>query len=440
MPNDYRFALMPTQMVSLADRDWWEVFKDPELQALIDEAMTNNLDLMIASARVKRAQDLIGVARSPIFPQVNANFSTTPQPQNSGMNLSSTFQGDVSVGWELDVWGKIRRSTEAARAEWMAAEYFRKGLVSTLVAQVASSWFELQSLAERIDISKRTIKSLQASVVLEKKLKDGGVASLAEVRQAEGQLATTEASLPVFQRQEAQQQNALSVVLGRAPGAVTIGEIKPFATNIIEVPAGLPSDLLNRRPDILKAEQDLVAANANVGVAKAAFFPVIGLTADFGALSTSLQQILSLRKEQTLSSLGPYASLPLFVGGKNVYNYKAAKARAEEAALAYRQTILLALQEVADALVGLQKSAETVSIEADRARITKDVLDLTTKRYLSGVVSYIEILDAQRQLFSAEIDLSVSNLDLKKSYVQLYKALGGGWKVESMKLAGGVSK
>jgi outer membrane protein, multidrug efflux system len=440
LPASYRFQAEAPAARSLADLTWWELYKDPDLATLIRTALEENLDLRIAVARVEEARARAGVARADFYPTVYANLATAPRAESSQFtngqdgqpvwttkDSGSTYLGGAFLNWEIDFFGRVRRSTQAAVADLVSTEQGRRAAVTSLVAQVATDYFTLRSLDEQHDITVRTIKSNQDALDLVRERMKGGIASGSEEAQALGQLAAVKTQLPDIDRQAAQRENELSVLLANAPGPIARARDGALLAFPPEVPAGLPATLLERRPDILQAEQRLVAATARIGVAKASAFPFprILLTAFLGGISTSLSDLL---KGDTggIFSWGPSVNWPL-LDLKGKANVDVARAQTEQAVLAYRGTILVALREVADALVALEAARGQLGDAETRVTAGGEYLRLTTLRYTGGVASYLEVLDAQRQLYSAEIDYSRVRASGLLAEVQLYRALGGGW-------------
>ena len=430
-PEAYRGQEGPTQAASLADLPWWEVFHDPVLQDLIHEALQNDYDLQTAAQRVELARNLVGVERSPLFPQVgyeadaargkNTLFSTV----SPGSGTGNAFLAALNASWEIDIWGRIRRSTEAARAELFASEAFRRGVWLSLVSSVAQAYFELRELDLELEIAQHTVASFQDTQRLFDRQYRGGVASRLEPLRAEAALAQAAAAIPSLEARIVAKENELSVLLGRQPGPIPRGAALVDQTVPPDVPAGLPASLLERRPDLVESEQTLAAANARVGVAIADFLPRIGLTAVYGSVSPELHNLL---EKGTLAwSVAAQAAGPIFQGGRLYYGYRAAKAQWEAARLQYDQSVLIALGEVSNTLVARQKFAEVRDQEARQVDALRESVRLSTVRYLGGLSSYIEVLDAQLQLFPAENALAQAERDLLLTTVQLYKALGGGW-------------
>lgn len=429
LPDNYRDAAASPDLPSMADLPWWQIYGDPTLKGLIETALAGNLDVQLAAARVREAKALLAGSRSPALPSASAGLTSSPTARQPGDDFTTSFLGGLFLSWELDFWGQYARATEAARAQMLATEAARDGVYASLVATVAQGYFQLQSLAETTAITRRTIDAQRESLRLVSRLADAGVSSAAEVRQAENQLATTESQLPGLLTQIAKTENSLSVLLGRSPGPVALGA--PAEPVVVpEIPAGLPSELLERRPDLRQAEQQLIFANAKVGEAKALFFPSITLTGTFGAVSTELDDLVN---GDAASVVSPGFDLlqPLYAGGSLMANYEAVLARLEQAGLTYRQTGLEALREVADALSQYSHSADEILAQQRREFAAREGLRLAEMRYRAGVVSYLEVLDAQRQLYAAEIDLAQSQLTRRTAAVQLYLALGGGWGIET---------
>ncbi|MEW6367702.1 MAG: efflux transporter outer membrane subunit [Acidobacteriota bacterium] len=440
-PEAYRSEVPQTEPKSLADMGWWELYQDPVLTGLIKETLSNNLDLRIAVARVEEARARHGAALAGIAPVVEGVLDTSARPASEGLALDpgtgrlvsykagsgSTYTGGLTVSWEIDLFGRIRRSSQAALADLLSTEEARRAAVSALVAQVASDYFQLRSLLEQKVITERTIQADQKSLDLVRELGRGGVASGTEEAQALGQLASVQAQLPAIIRQIAEVENELSGLRGRAPEAIALPDEARGMPLPPVIPAGLPSQLLERRPDVRQAEQDLIAATARVGVAKASTFPfpLLSLTGFAGTMSTVLADLFR-GKTDGIFSWGPGVGWPLLdVPGR--YNVRAAKWQMEQAALSYRSTVLTALAEVADSLVTYQTLQSQIEAQTRQVEAGQTYLRLTDKRYRGGVSSYLEVLDAQRQLYAAEIGLAQGKLAQLQSVVQLYKALGGGW-------------
>jgi outer membrane protein, multidrug efflux system len=432
-PTDWRNG--PEGRDSLGDLGWWQLFKDPALHELITTAVVANRDLQVAVARVLDSRAQLGVARAAQFPQVNASGSyqyTRPFSKNSPMAQGAEiFTGDdwqagMDLTFELDLWGRLRRGTEAARAELLASEETRRVVLMTLVADVARTHFDLLELDDELEIARRTLQTRQASLELQRRRFERGLSTQLDVDRAEAEVAVAAATVPDLERRIAQTENGLSVLLGRNPGPIARGTPLDGQRLSPEVPAGLPSSLLERRPDIRQAEQTLVAANARIGKAKAEYFPKISLTGMLGVESVSLSDLFT--GGSRFWSIGPTMTVPLFTAGRTSNTVKGFEARQQQAATQYLQTIQQAFREVEDALVFHRKVREIRTERERRVAATRRALSLATLRYERGLATQLDVLDAQRQLFSAELDLASTTRDQLTAVVQLYKALGGGWQ------------
>lgn len=427
VPAAYHGPVHEATARSIADADWWNVFGDPKLDALIRDALTGNLDLAVVAAQIAQGEAQVRAARSPIFPQVNGQGQASRGNTTAPFVTRNSFVAALALSWEIDFWGRYRNATEAARANLLATEEARRGIIASLVAGVAQQYLQLSALHQRLDIVNRTAAAQRDSLRLVKLLAEHGVQSATEVRQAETQVLTTENQLPAIQRQIGQTEDALSILLGRPPQSFDIAATLPADTLPPAVPPGLPSELLERRPDVRQAEQQLIAANANIGVARAQFFPSISLTGTLGRASEALAGLVTNRGF-TLHALSLAANVPIFEGGALVANEQIAQAQAQQATAQYRRTVLVALQEVSDALIAYDRDAAEVKGNRDRVAVAREYLRLSNERFRAGVISYLEVLDAQRQLFSAQLDLNASEVSQRLDVVQLYKALGGGWQ------------
>jgi multidrug efflux system outer membrane protein len=402
----------------------------------VREALESNLDLLVAATRVEQARYLAAVTRSELFPQLGYEadagrgkqaFLGSVAPAEDA-DPESSFLAVLSLAWEIDVWGRIRRSTEAARADLLATEAFRRGVVLSLISAVAQSYLSLRELDLELEIARRTEVSFRETRDLFERRFQGGVASKLDALRGEAALAQVASSIPDLERRIVAQENLLSVLLGRPPGEIPRGQALTEQWRPPEVPAGVPSLLLARRPDLVEAEQRLVAANARVGAAFAEFFPRIGLTAFAGGVSIELSDLLS-SGSGTWSAAGAVAG-PLLSFGRTYYGFEASKASAEEETLAYEAALLTALQEVSDALTGREKLA-LVRAEQERAvEALREALAIARVRYEGGLATYLEVLDAQQQLFPAENDLARTQRDEILTLVELYRVLGGGWSQE----------
>ncbi len=423
---------------SLADLTWAELFRDEALRSLIRAALEANKDLQVAAGRVLEARARLGVTRSEQLPQLegSAGYDTrrisqvSSAPIPAGTDVSKEVQqGTLDLSFEIDLWGRLRRSTEAARAELLASEEARRVVVITLVSDVAQSYFELLDLDRELEVARRTLASRREALRIIRLRQQEGLASELDLRRAEGELASTSAVIPDLERRIAQVENGLSVLTGRNPGPIPRGTSLTLQDLPSTIPAGLPSDLVERRPDIRQAEQRLVAANARIGEAKAAFFPRIFLTGAFGVESVALSDLFT--GPARIWQFGPAVTLPIFTGGRNRAQLGAAEARQEQALVQYQQTIQQAFREIEDALVAHRKTREVRVEQETLVASAQRTLVLAQLRYVNGLASYLDVLDAQRQLFDAEIGLTRTQRSQLAAAVQVYKALGGGWTLDS---------
>ena len=429
--DDGLYAADPT---SFGDLKWWEVFQDPVLQELIRTALAGNYDLRVAVSRILQAQSLVTVARSQQVPTVDAG-ARAPYTAVAGGNrppatpdYSIDAQGGLGVAWELDLWGKFRRNTEASWANLLAAEEVRYAVMTTLVAQIAQAYFELRNLDLMLEISERTVTSRVQSRKLVQARLDGGVVGIIDLRQAETLLYTATKTIPDLQRQIEQTENLINLLLGRNPGPIARGLTLDGQLAVLAVPAGLPSDLLERRPDICQAEQQLVSANAEIGVAKSLLFPQLTISGFAGAGGTVIDG--AAFGPYGMFSVLPAVTLPIFNRGRLRAGVDFNEALAQEAVLRYQQTIQQAVREVSDSLVEIRKRREYRVQQELLTRNLEDESRVAKLRYEGGVSSYLEVLDTERQLFDAELQLAQAQRDEFLGVVQLYKALGGGWQSE----------
>jgi multidrug efflux system outer membrane protein len=433
-PEVWRDGPAVADAASLADLAWWELFEDPELRGLVEFALRANKDLRIAVTRVDQARALLGVTRADQFPQVDAGasattnrFSETVLPRGQG-GTTDLFATTIDMTFEIDLWGRLRRATEAARAELLSSEEARHAVVMTLVADVATAYLQLRQFDLELETTRRNVASRRGSRQLVRDRFDAGLTPALDLHQSEAELASTAAQIPDLERLVAQTENGLSILLGRNPGA--IGRGRPLTGQVFPptVPAGLPSALLERRPDIRQAEATLVAANARIGVAKAAFFPQISLTGFFGVESAALSDLFT--GPSRIWQFGPSVTIPIFNAGRNRANLALTEARQREAVLRYEQAIQQAFREVEDALILHRKARESLVEQEIAVRASRDALDVAELRYTSGLTSYLNVLDAQRSLLTAEVAESRTLGAQLVAVVQLYKALGGGWTVD----------
>jgi multidrug efflux system outer membrane protein len=434
VPGAYRGA-SPQQATqsapeSLAELKWWEVFQDKPLQDLIHTALQQNYDVRIAATRILEAQAQVGVTRANQLPTVNAGAQTNDQ-RSARAKLFPEFQTsahevDLSLAWDLDFWGKYRRATESARANLLAAEWNREAVLTTLVSDVASAYFQLRELDLELEIARRTLASRQDSLRITQMLANGGATSMLDVRQAEQLVFTAAGTIPDVERRIEQQENFISTLLGSNPGPVARGMKLTEQPHMPEVPAGLPSSLLERRPDIRQAEAQLIAANAQIGVAKADYFPQINLTANSGFQSSALSSLFT--GPAGLWNFGGSLAQPIFAGGRIRSNVRFTEARQQEAALAYLQTIQQAFLGVADALVEYRKDREFREQQEQLAFSAQDAARLSETRYRGGATSYLEVLTNETNYFNAELGLAQSQLNELLGLVRIYRNLGGGWQ------------
>ncbi len=421
---------------SLADLKWFDVFRDDTLTGLVNTALQQSFEVRIAAERVLQARAAYGISRADRWPAVDASLGVTAaRASQRGANRGLPPEADTgvsyidagfSIGWELDVWGRVRRLNEAARAQYLATEDARRGVVTTLVADVSETYLQLRALDLELEIARRTRDVATDSLRLTETRRTGGVASGLDVRQAEQLLFTATGRIAGLEREIAQTENTLSLLLGRPPGDVPRGRPLEAIQAPPSVPAGLPSALLERRPDVRQAEQQLVAANAQIGAARAEYFPRISLTGLLGVQSRALTQLLTGGAGVATGSLG--AAAPVFNAGRTRSNVELAKAVQREAVVQYQRAIYTALRDVSDGLVAHTKVRE------ERAEQERLVLALTasrglaTDRYQTGLDSYLPVLDAQRNLFEGELALARLRQQELTAIVQLYRALGGGWE------------
>jgi outer membrane protein, multidrug efflux system len=430
--------LPPAEAASIADLKWFDVFKDEKLQDLIRTALQQNYDLRLAVARVEEARAGLGIVRSNQFPSFGAAGSVeinrlsrdgeTPIPAALLPSQNRNF-GSAALqllSFEVDIWGKLRRATEAARANLLSADENRKAVVTTLVSDVATAYLTVRELDYTLAISQQTLKTREESLELTQSRQTGGVATLLDLRQAEQLVYTAAETIPSIQQQIEQTENQITLLLGENPGSLARGRGLTEQNFPPEVPAGLPSSLLERRPDIHAAEQSLVAANAQIGVARAAYFPEVSLSGFLGGQSTQLSSLFS--GPHSAWSLAPQVTQPIFTAGRLKSNVQLAQAEREEALTRYQKTIQTAFTEVSDALIAHQRVRE--SREKQQALVTalEDRKRLAYLRYHGGVDTQLNALDADRDLFQAQLDLAQLQLQDTLTVVHLYKALGGGWQ------------
>jgi outer membrane protein, multidrug efflux system len=420
----------PRQLAALGDQKWWDIFQDEQLRTLIRTAVVQNYDSRIAASRVLEARAQLGIIRADQFPNVGAGAGVSDTRNSQSKFLpafeTSTGQVNLAAAWELDFWGKYRRATEAARANLIASEWARREVLSALVANVASAYFQLRTLDLQLEISKRTLNSRQESLRLTRILADGGSTTLLDVRQAEQLVFTASAEIPVLEQQIEQQENFLSILLGQNPEDIPRGQTLTEQRQPPEVPAGLPSALLERRPDIQQAEAQLVAANAEIGVARSAYFPQISLNGAGGFQSSALTSLFT--GPAGAWSFGASLTEPIFTGGRLRSQVRLAEARRQTAVLSYQQSIQGAFRDVSDGLVAYRKTREFRTQQELLFRSAEDAARLSHMRYNGGVTGYLEVLTNETNAFSTELGLVQAQLNELLAVVQLYQALGGGWQ------------
>src|SRR5277367_1312438 len=417
------------QVASYADLPWWQVFQDPQLQDLIRTALKQNYDMQLATERINAERAQLAITRSYLFPRVQGSGNFTGGKEQSFQSKSNFFALTADAAFQLDFFGKLRRQTEAARAQLLATEDAQRTVMLTLVSDVASDYFTLLQLDLELQITRDTVKTQEDSVKLTQLRLDHGVATKLDVLQAQQVLDTANAAIPDLERQIGQQEDAISILLGHYPEGVRRG--LPLVEQPLppEVPPGMPSALLERRPDIRQVEQDLIAANAEIGVARASFFPQISLTGGGGGAFGRSSLFSGLMSSQTgIWSYGAQVSQPIFTGGALRGNLKLAESQHRQELIAYQQAIQLAFRDVSDALIGYQKLHQVRVAQETTVKDLQDTVDTSLVRYRGGITTYLEVLDGQRSLFNAELTLAQARGSEYQSLVQLYKALGGGWQ------------
>lgn len=446
-PSTYRTAasdlrdLYPTN--SLADLSWWEIYRDAQMDAYIAEALTNSWDIQIAAARVLQAEASAQVVRSQFMPSVAvggdlvtaraSERGATPVPPGTDTQVEYGNLSASMSAYELDLWGRIRRANETARARLLATEAAQQTVRQRLIAQVAATYLTLLELDYELAIARRTLDARTNSYALTTAREAGGVASLQDVWQAQILVATAEASIAEIQRRIEQKENELCTLLGRNPGPVTRGAGFLDQNLSVSVPPGLPSSLLERRPDLRTAEEQLIAANADIGQARAAFFPQVTLTGFYGYQTVALSDLFTAPARTW--QFGPAVSFPVFTGGALRGNLKLARARFDEAVARYQQTVQNAFREVSDGLIEYQRSREFQARQEERTQAHRSAAELATVRYEGGVTSYLEVLYNEQELFDAELRLAQARLNELLSVVSLYRSLGGGWQVDPRTLS-----
>jgi multidrug efflux system outer membrane protein len=434
------------QAQETANTAWWKQFNDTVLTELIDTALKENYDLRVATARVEEFYGLYGATRADLFPQIGYGgsagkarasekgpFALTP---GTG-TIYSLYQAEFSASWEIDLWGKIRRATEAAKADLMAAEENRSGVILSLVTTIATAYIDLRSLDQQLEIARQTARSREESVRLfELRFKGGNISEM-ELSQVKSEYYVALAAIPDLEKRIKQQENLISILLGKTPGPIARGKMLGEIA-LPAVPAGIPSDLLARRPDIRQAEQALIAANARIGVAKAQYFPSISLTGFFGSLSEQFSNLFT-GPAKTWSYAGSLAG-PIFTAGKIKGTVKAAQAVQQEALFGYEQAIHNGFREFEDALIDQDRTRVQLDAQAKQVEALATYARLARLRYDNGYTSYIEVLDAERSLFNGQLAYAQTQDALLRALVNLYKSMGGGWVVEADRIAVGTDK
>ncbi len=432
VPVNYR-ALPSKELgdiASISDQKWWEIFQDKKLQDLINTALQKNYDLRIAADHILEAQAQLNITNSYQFPTITAGAGPSGERVEKILTNKpyawGSYQITGSFAWDLDFWGKYRRMIEASKANLLASQWARQEVISTLIADVASAYFQLRELDMELEISKHTLISRQESLQLIKQLADHGAVSMLDVRQAEQLVYTAGENVPDLQRRIQQQENLISILLGNNPGPIERGWSLTQQPHAPVVPAGIPSLLLERRPDIRQAEEQLIAFNAQIGVAQGAYFPDISLTSTGGYESAALSKLFT--GPSGMWDIAGTLTQPIFNAGRIRAGVKFAKAQQQEALNFYRKTIQEAFREVSDALVAYHKDQEFTAQQDLLTQAAKDAARLSDLRYKGGTASYLEVLDSDTRYFSAELGRAQARLSELQALVDLYKALGGGWE------------
>lgn len=434
LPDQFRGATEPAGNASIADVKWFDLFQDDTLKQLVQTALQRNFDVRIAAERVLEARAQVGVTRAGLFPTLDAQAQFTASRSSSigsflfapGTPVSSTYtQAGLALSWEIDLWGRVRRLTEAARAQYLATEDARNGVVLSLISDVMSNYFTLREQDLELEIAQRTREAAEHNLRLIQLRKERGAANGLEVHQAEQFLYTATAQMAATERSIGQTEDALNLLLGQAPANVPRGKnLEQIATEP-ELPAGLPSALIERRPDILQAEENLIAANAQIGAARALFFPQISLTGFLGGQSQPLLQLFT--GPARMANIGPAATIPIFHAGLRA-GLHLTEAQQREMLLSYQKTIYGALREVSDALVAHTRTRDQRHEEEKLVTALSESVRLSELRYRGGLDSYLQVLDAERNLFGGQLTLAQLRLLELESVIQLYRALGGGWQ------------
>jgi len=435
-PGAWRIS--PKEASDTANTAWWKQFQDPVLNDLINTALLENKDVRIAAARMEQFMAQVDITRSGFYPQVGYGVGGSRNQASKNIlppgveSLTETWQATLNVGWELDVWGRLRRATEAAQADLLAAEEGRRTVILSLVSSVATGYITLRGLDAQLEIAMNTVKSRRDSLDLFELQFEGGVISELTLAQVRSEYEQALAAVPEIESQIIRAENLLSLLLGQNPGSIQRG-LPIDKLTLASIPADIPSDILTRRPDILQAEQNLIAANARIGVARAEYFPSISLTGLLGIASGDLSNLLE--SDSLLWSIGGDAFGAIFTGGRISAGVKRSEAYYKELLFRYQQSILTAFREVEDALVSTQKAREKLQAQERRVKALGNYASLARLRYDNGYSSYIEVLDAERSLFDSELNAVRTQSEVIVGMISTYKAMGGGWVAQAEETA-----
>ena len=426
VPSGYSNQVPGSAAPNLGDAGWRQVFVDPPLQSLIETALSTGPDVQLATAQVRESAALAGLASAAAQPNLGLEVKASPTARAPGDRFTTSYLGGVGVSWEIDLWGRYARATDAARADLLAREENRNAVTASVIGTVAGLYYQLAALRAIEAATQDGAANQQEALLLVRRLSKAGIVTAAEERQQESALAATEARLPTLARQITETENSLAQLMGRLPGVAGV-DLPAQLSAPATAPVGLPAELLQRRPDIRRAEAQLKAAHARVDEARARFFPSISLTGVLGGVSTNLVDLLR-GDGMAVASLGPNLLQPIFDGGARVANRDAALARLDQAVIVYRKTVNAAFAEVADSLKAYETSAQALSTQARRVEAARQALRLANLRFRAGVTSFLEVLDTQRQKLAADTDYAQSLLERQQALVRLYLALGGGWQ------------
>jgi multidrug efflux system outer membrane protein len=431
-PDRIRGSQAPSASVALGEATWWDVFQDSQLRTLVRTALTQNEDLRIAAARILQAEAQLGITRADQYPTVTVEAAAGAARSTSSNSTPATTTGAVRAGgtvdWALDFWGRYRRATESARAQLLSTEWGQRAVLTTVISDVANAYFGLRALDLQLEIAQRTLASRKESLQLTQVREAGGVTSLLDVREAEQLVFGAGTTIVDLQRRITQEENFINLLLGNFPSPVTRGRELVDQPHPPEVASGLPSSLLERRPDIQAAEQQIIAANAQIGVARAAYFPSISLTGNGGVQSSALGALFGIGAGSWSAVVS--AAQPVFTAGRTRSQVAFAEARTQEATAAYSQTVKQASREASDSLVGYTKAREFREEQEALTTAAQDARRLAEVRYQGGATSYLEVLDADTRLFEAELSLAEARQAELTAFVEVYRALGGGWQQE----------